>query len=106
MFHLSVVNSRLAVVDHIADGGVEELYHVHLSDVSTVREAVYRVQAGLAALKPGAWLQGDGWDEGKLAERRYLTAADLDGVSPDGLSRGAGALHVVARRYLCRQRRG
>ncbi len=68
---------------HIADGGVEELYHVHLSDVSTVQEAVRRVQAGLAKLKPGAWLQGDGWDEGKLVERRYLTAADLDRVSPD-----------------------
>jgi predicted amidohydrolase YtcJ len=68
---------------HIADGGVEELYHVHLSDVSTVAEAVRRVQAGLALLKPGAWLQGDGWDEGKLAERRYLSAADLDRVSPD-----------------------
>ncbi|MEA3105932.1 MAG: hypothetical protein QOI88_537 [Gammaproteobacteria bacterium] len=68
---------------HIADGGVEELYHVHLSDVSTVAEAVRRVQAGLAALKPGAWLQGDGWDEGKLTERRYLAAADLDQVSPD-----------------------
>jgi predicted amidohydrolase YtcJ len=68
---------------HIADGGVDELYHVHLSDVSSVEEAVRRVQAGLAALKPGAWLQGDGWDEGKLAERRYLTVADLDQVSPD-----------------------
>jgi hypothetical protein len=68
---------------HIADGGVEELYHVHLSDVSTVAETVRRVQAGLAALKPGAWLQGDGWDEGKLTERRYLSAADLDQVSPD-----------------------
>jgi predicted amidohydrolase YtcJ len=56
---------------------------VHLSDVSTVAEAVRRVQAGLATLKPGAWLQGDGWDEGKLAERRYLSAADLDRVSPD-----------------------
>jgi predicted amidohydrolase YtcJ len=68
---------------HIADGGVDELYHVHLSDVSTVKEAVRRVRAGLAALKPGAWLQGDGWDEGKLAERRYLWSADLDRVSPD-----------------------
>jgi predicted amidohydrolase YtcJ len=68
---------------HIADGGVQELYLVHLSDVSSVEEAVRRVQAGLAPLKPGAWLQGDGWDEGKLAERRYLTAADLDRVSPD-----------------------
>jgi predicted amidohydrolase YtcJ len=68
---------------HIADAGVADLYHVHLSDVSTVAEAVRRVRAGLAALKPGEWLQGDGWDEGKLAERRYLRAADLDGVSPD-----------------------
>jgi predicted amidohydrolase YtcJ len=68
---------------HIADAGVEELYHVHLSDASTIAEVVKRVRAGIAGLKPGEWLQGDGWDEGKLAERRYVTAADLDGVSPD-----------------------
>jgi predicted amidohydrolase YtcJ len=67
---------------HIADAGVEQLYHVHLSDAATVAEVVRRVQAGLAALKPGEWLQGDGWDEGKLEERRYVTAADLDRVSP------------------------
>jgi predicted amidohydrolase YtcJ len=67
---------------HIADAGVEQLYHVHLSDASTVAEVVRRVQAGLVALKPGEWLQGDGWDEGKLEERRYVTAADLDRVSP------------------------
>jgi predicted amidohydrolase YtcJ len=68
---------------HIADAGVEQLYHVHLSDASTIAEVVSRVRAGIAGLKPGEWLQGDGWDEGKLAERRYVTAADLDGVSPD-----------------------
>jgi predicted amidohydrolase YtcJ len=67
---------------HIADGGVEELYHVHLSDAATVAEVVLRVQAGIAGLKPGEWLEGDGWDEGKLAERRYVTASDLDRVSP------------------------
>jgi predicted amidohydrolase YtcJ len=67
---------------HIAEAGVDELYHVHLSDASSVAEVVRRVQAGIAALKPGEWLQGDGWDEGKLAERRYVTAADLDRVSP------------------------
>jgi predicted amidohydrolase YtcJ len=66
---------------HIADGGVAELYHVDLSDASSVAEVVRRVQAGIAALKPGEWLLGDGWDEGKLAERRYVTAADLDPVS-------------------------
>jgi predicted amidohydrolase YtcJ len=68
---------------HIADGGVEQLYHVHLSDVSTIGEVVRRVLAGIAGLKPGEWLQGDGWDEGKLAERRYVTASDLDRVSPN-----------------------
>ncbi len=67
---------------HIADAGVEQLYHVHLSDASTVDEVVRRVKAGVAELKPGEWLQGDGWDEGKLDERRYVFASDLDRVSP------------------------
>jgi len=31
--------------------------------------------------KPGEWVRGRGWDEGKLAERRYVTAGDLDKVS-------------------------
>jgi predicted amidohydrolase YtcJ len=66
---------------HIADAGVQQLYHVHLSDASAVADVVRRVQAGIAGLKAGEWLQGDGWDEGKLAERRYVTAADLDRVS-------------------------
>jgi len=67
---------------HIAEGGVGELYHVHLSDAASVADVVKRVQAGIAHLKPGEWLQGDGWDEGKLVERRYVTATDLDRVSP------------------------
>src|ERR1700734_1274750 len=66
---------------HIADGGVGELYHADLSDAASVAEVVRRVQARIAALKPGEWLLGDGWDEGKLAERRYVPAADLDPVS-------------------------
>jgi predicted amidohydrolase YtcJ len=67
---------------HIADAGVDELYHVRLSDAATVADVVQRVEAGIAKLEPGEWLQGAGWDEGKLAERRYVTAADLDRVSP------------------------
>ena len=66
---------------HIADAGVEQLYHVHLGDAASVAEVIRRVQAGIAGLKPGEWLQGDGWDEGKLAERRYVLAADLDRIS-------------------------
>ena len=68
---------------HIAEAGLDELYHVHLGDVTTIQEAMNRVRAGLAALKPGEWLQGDGWDEGKLAERRYPSVRDLDAVSAD-----------------------
>ena len=68
---------------HIADGGVEDLYHVRLSDARNVAEVISRVREGIARLKPGEWLQGDGWDEGKLAERRYVVAADLDAASPN-----------------------
>lgn len=68
---------------HIAEAGVDEMYHVPLGDVSSVAVAVARVRAAVATRKPGEWVQGAGWDEGKLAERRYLLAADLDSVSPD-----------------------
>ena len=44
---------------------------------------VARVAAQVAKTKPGEWVTGDGWDEGKLAERRHITAADLDKVSPN-----------------------
>ena len=67
---------------HIAAGGLGELYSVELSDAATVDEVVRRVQAGGAKLKPGEWLTGAGWDEGKLAEHRYVLASDLDKVSP------------------------
>ncbi len=68
---------------HIADGGVEELDGVKLSDAKSVAEIVGRVRAKVPLVKPGEWITGAGWDEGKLAERRYPTAADLDSVAPD-----------------------
>ncbi|MBV8342965.1 MAG: amidohydrolase family protein, partial [Gammaproteobacteria bacterium] len=67
---------------HVADGGLGELYHVQLTDAASVADIVQRVRARIGQLKPGEWLQGEGWDEGKLSERRYVTAADLDAVSP------------------------
>ena len=67
---------------HFADGGVNELYHVDLSDAAGIDDVRRKIQEKVAALQPGKWVQGDGWDEGKLAERRYVYASDLDGVSP------------------------
>ncbi len=67
---------------HIATGGVDELYAVPLSDTTTVAEIARRVQAAALKLKPGEWITGAGWDEGKLAEHRYVTASDLDQAAP------------------------
>src|SRR6266481_579880 len=63
---------------HIADGGVEELYGVKLSDATSVADIVARVTAKIALVKPGEWVTGSGWDEGKLTDHRYVTSADLD----------------------------
>ncbi len=68
---------------HIAGGGVDELYGVKLSDAGSVAEIVARVKAKVPQMKPGEWITGSGWDEGKLAEHRYPTAADLDAAAPN-----------------------
>ena len=68
---------------HYQDGGVDELYNIELTDARSVAEIVRRVQARVAITKPGEWVLGSGWDEGKLAEDRYVYASDLDKVSPN-----------------------
>jgi predicted amidohydrolase YtcJ len=68
---------------HIAEDGAKELYGVRLSDASSVAEIVARVKGKVATVKAGEWVTGSGWDEGKLAEHRYVTATDLDVVSPN-----------------------
>src|SRR5215469_2395948 len=68
---------------HIADGGVEDLYAVTLSDAASIGEVLSRVKAKVESVKPGVWVTGAGWDEGKVAEHRYVTADDLDSVAPN-----------------------
>jgi predicted amidohydrolase YtcJ len=68
---------------HVAADGYEEITGVGLSKISSVTDATEIVKARVAQLKPGEWVHGSGWDEGKLREKRYITAADLDAVSPD-----------------------
>jgi predicted amidohydrolase YtcJ len=68
---------------HYQDGGVDELYNIELTDAKSVAEIVRRVQARVAITKPGEWVLGSGWDEGKLGENRYVYASDLDKVSPN-----------------------
>ncbi len=68
---------------HYQDGGVDELYNIELTDATSVAEIVRRVEARVAITKPGEWILGSGWDEGKLAENRYVYASDLDKISPN-----------------------
>src|SRR5579864_2475292 len=67
---------------HVAAGVLGQFIAIELSDATSVVEIVRRVRAKAAQLKPGEWIQGEGWDEAKLAEHRYVLAADLDVAAP------------------------
>jgi hypothetical protein len=68
---------------HFSGGGLVRLTHLALGypDVKSIADLVARVGERAAALQPGEWILGRGWDEGKYAERRMVTASDLDSVS-------------------------
>lgn len=70
---------------HVHFTEADALFTVDLGDaaIKTIAEAQKRVADYVARLKPGEWVRGRGWDEGKYAEQRYLTAADLDAVAPN-----------------------
>jgi len=61
----------------------DRIYGIELSNITNISEAVALVRKTAASRKPGEWIQGSGWDEGKLSDKRYITASDLDKVSPD-----------------------
>jgi predicted amidohydrolase YtcJ len=70
---------------HVHFSAAASLFTVDLgdADVKSIEEVKRRVAAQVAKLKPGEWVRGRGWDEGKYAEKRYITAADLDAVAPN-----------------------
>jgi predicted amidohydrolase YtcJ len=68
---------------HFAEGGVNELYQVGLSDAASVADVMERVRQRALTLKPGEWVLGNGWDEGKLSDHRYVYASDLDKAAPN-----------------------
>jgi predicted amidohydrolase YtcJ len=70
---------------HVHFSAAASLFTVDLgdADVKSIEEVKKRIAAQVAKLKPGEWVRGRGWDEGKYAERRYITAADLDAVAPN-----------------------
>jgi len=68
---------------HLHFASVGPVYSINLSAVHGMQDVLDRVREHVAKAKPGEWILGQGWDEGKLAERRYIYAADLDAVAPN-----------------------
>jgi predicted amidohydrolase YtcJ len=70
---------------HFSGGGADRLYVLDLSypTVKSIADVAAAIGAKVASSPKGSWIEGRGWDEGKLAERRVITASDLDAVSPD-----------------------
>lgn len=79
----TVTPGLLDAHNHFAAGALNELLLVGVSfpAVRRVADAVRLVGERAAATPEGQWVVGRGWDEGKLAERRYLRAADFDSVT-------------------------
>ncbi len=68
---------------HVLETGLLELFQIDLGGARSVAEIVAAVAARAKTTAPGVWIVGGGWDEGKLSEHRYPTAADLDAVAPN-----------------------
>jgi len=70
---------------HVHFSETADLFSINLSDVAITKidDVVKRVAERVATAKGGEWIRGSGWDEGKLAERRYVLASDLDKVAPN-----------------------
>ncbi len=71
--------------NHFAWGSTNRILLIDLGypEVTTVADVQAKVAARAAATPAGGWIEGRGWDESKLAERRLLSAADLDRVTPN-----------------------
>lgn len=70
---------------HFANGAGDWLFLIDLSypKVKNMADVAAAVRERVATTAKGRWVLGRGWDEGKLAERRLITAKDIDAVSPD-----------------------
>ncbi len=69
---------------HFAGGGGDRLFVVNVGypDVKSIGDMVARVALQTRTVAAKAWIEGRGWDEGKLSDSRLPTARDLDAVSP------------------------
>ena len=82
---LTVTPGLLDAHAHFAQAAPSRLFTLDLSypEVKNLADVRTKLAERVAHAAPGDWVNGKGWDEGKLTERRYIHAADIDAVSPN-----------------------
>jgi len=83
---------------HLLNSGLVELFEIDLSRAASISEITGALAKRVAKTRSGEWVVGSGWDEGKLSERRYPTAEELDAAAPDNpvwLENGTGHYGVA-----------
>ena len=79
----TVVPGLIETHAHFKAAGLSE-YVVIMNRAKTVVEALDAIKAFAAKKKPGEWIVGSGWHPpSQLAEKRYLTRQEIDGVAPN-----------------------
>jgi predicted amidohydrolase YtcJ len=71
--------------------------------VTSIADIVAAVGERAAAEREGTWIEGRGYDDNKLVERRHITRWDLDPVSPNNpviIKNASGHMSVVNSRAL------
>ena len=67
---------------HIAWNGMNKVY-LDLSKTKSLKEALRLIEDEIQKKNPGEWIIGRAWDQSNWTEQRYITAADLDPISPE-----------------------
>jgi predicted amidohydrolase YtcJ len=79
----TVVPGLIDTHAHFKAAGLSD-YVVNMSKAKTVPEALEAIRTFAAKKKPGEWIVGGAWHPpSQLAEKRYLTKQEIDGVAPD-----------------------
>ncbi len=79
----TVVPGLIDTHAHFKAAGLSE-YVVSMNRAKTVVEALDAIKTFAAKKKPGEWIVGGAWHPpSQLAEKRYLTKQEIDGVAPN-----------------------
>ncbi|MFV0336660.1 MAG: amidohydrolase [Chthoniobacterales bacterium] len=62
---------------------IPNMIDVRYPNVKSIDDIKSLISAQIKKVSPGEWIQGKGLDEGKIKEKRLITAKELDEISPN-----------------------